>query len=451
MSSFSSVCKTIHASPSPSFREHTCDSVGVIFSQGGCLTQDQGQMLGSELGLMEMSEVEYTHLQYLIQAHMEAQAAPPDGPDARSYPATVMGKDTTGSIEISPISSTQAIDLSTSTDGLVMPGEKTPASYGEVPSFVLARVRGEDSPTEPRTNSSTSLQMRSKSAARVCLEKRFNTMSADTPRQQDIQSAVLSNLLTILQQSAEAQEAVIHPQIQKWMKTERANPFEVSSPFVGGAFNPVTNMCEQVISHIPHMVEPNKHQGLIIPKSFSFKFHPEMVVTKAHYTSGSNSTEEQQLVNIANDVATSAAASRKHGSTCTFQPIKAHKVIPDSAGESGSSTRKRPQPHVLLSQRRERHNSKERERRKRIRSCCDELNMLVPFCESGTDKVTTLQWTTAFLRYINKMYGDTFKEEFQKAFTNGKGLFLKSTASSDQDPIYQEMDETLSIPHAVEQ
>lgn len=42
--------------------------------------------------------------------------------------------------------------------------------------------------------------------------------------------------------------------------------------------------------------------------------------------------------------------------------------------------------------------------------CCDELNTLVPFCDSETDKVTTLQWTTAFLRYITKTYGDTFKE-----------------------------------------
>ncbi|XP_035511945.1 transcription factor-like 5 protein [Morone saxatilis] len=445
MSSLSSACKTIHVSPS--FKEHTCECVGVIFSQGACSAQEQGQMLGTELGMMEMSEVEYTHLQHLIQAQMEA--APPDGPDARSHPATVMVKD--GSTMISPFATTQAIDLSTSTDEhcLVMPGEKTPASYGEVPGFVLARVRGEDSPTESRTNSSVSSQKRSRSAARVCLEKRFSTMPTDTPRQQDIQSAVLSNFLTMLQQSAEAQEAAMHPQMQKWMKTERANPFEVSSPFVGGVpvFNPVTNMCEQVIGHIPHMVEP-KHQGLIIPKGFSFNFRPERVVTKAHYTSGSNPTEEQHLVNIENDVATPAAASRKHAGTHSSQTVKAAQ---DSAGESASSTRKRARSHMSLSQRRERHNSKERERRKRIRSCCDELNMLVPFCESDTDKVTTLQWTTSFLRYINKTYGDTFKEEFQKAFTVEKGLFLKAGSSLGEDPIHREMDETLSIPLTVEQ
>lgn len=53
-----------------------------------------------------------------------------------------------------------------------------------------------------------------------------------------------------------------------------------------------------MIGHIPHMVEPNKHQGIIIPKSFSFNFCPEMVVAKAHYTSSSNLTREKQLVDI---------------------------------------------------------------------------------------------------------------------------------------------------------
>lgn len=197
MSSFSSACKTIHVSTSPSSREHPCDSVGVILSQGGCLTYDQGQIMGPELSLMEMTEVEYTHLQHLIQAQMEAQAAPPDGPDVRSHPAAMTAKDTA---VMSPFPTTQAIDLSTSTEEhcLVMPGESTPASYGEVPGFVLARIRGENGPTESPTNSSTPSQKRSRSAARVCLEKRFNTMCADTPRQQDIQSAVLSKYVSLI-------------------------------------------------------------------------------------------------------------------------------------------------------------------------------------------------------------------------------------------------------------
>ncbi|ELV11333.1 Transcription factor-like 5 protein [Tupaia chinensis] len=67
-------------------------------------------------------------------------------------------------------------------------------------------------------------------------------------------------------------------------------------------------------------------------------------------------------------------------------------------------------PQGGRSQRRERHNRMERDRRRRIRICCDELNLLVPFCNAETDKATTLQWTTAFLKYIQERHGDTLKK-----------------------------------------
>ncbi|KAF3697102.1 Transcription factor-like 5 protein Cha transcription factor HPV-16 E2-binding protein 1 [Channa argus] len=445
MPTFSSAHKTTNVSPSS--REHVCDSVGLTLSQSEGLTHDQMHTMGNELGVMEMTEVEYTHLQQLIQAHMEAQFGSPEGADVRPHPATAMAKDATGSTGISPFTSTQAIDLTTSTDEhcLVMPGEKTPASYGEVPGHVLAKIRGEDS---PNSNRGTSSQKRSKSAARVCLEKRFSSMAAESTRPQDIQSTVLNNFLTILQQSAEAQEAVIHPQMQKWMKTNRANPFEVSSPYVGAVFTPVSSMCGQMIGHIPQIIEPSKHQGSIIPKSFSFNFHPERIATKAHYISSSSQVEEQQFVNIQSEVVT-PAAYREHDHACISQPSNAGKVSTKTAGEARKCPRKKAQPCASLNQRRERHNSKERERRKKIRLCCDELNMLVPFCDSVTDKVTTLQWTTAYLRYINKMYGDTFKEGFQKSLTDKKGLIFKPSTSSGPDT--QELDETLSISFVNEQ
>lgn len=179
---------TIHASPST--REHPRDSAGL--SEIGCLPPHQMSVLGTELGVMEITEVECMHLQHLIQTDMEAQAGPPDEPDLRSHPTIGTVKDTTGSTVFFPLPTTQAIDLSTSTDEpcLVMSGERTPASYGDVPGFVLAKIRGEDSPT---SSSSTSSQKRSsRSAARVCLEKRFNTMSADVPRPQDLQSTVFN-------------------------------------------------------------------------------------------------------------------------------------------------------------------------------------------------------------------------------------------------------------------
>lgn len=67
-------------------------------------------------------------------------------------------------------------------------------------------------------------------------------------------------------------------------------------------------------------------------------------------------------------------------------------------------------PQGGRSQRRERHNRMERDRRRRIRICCDELNLLVPFCNAETDKATTLQWTTAFLKYIQERHGDSLKK-----------------------------------------
>ncbi|XP_014190303.1 uncharacterized protein LOC102292053 isoform X1 [Haplochromis burtoni] len=402
--SFSSTCKNINVLPSS--REQISDSAGMIVSQGGCFTHEHGEVLGSELGLMEMTEVDCSHLQHLLQAHVEAQS---EFPDVRCHLSTVMVKEQATSTVISPFRSAQAIDLSTSNEDhcIVMPGEKTPVSYGEVPGFVLARIRAEESPAEPFTSDKKSVQNRTRPAARVCLEKRFSAMCAETTRQQDIQSAVLSNFLTILQQSAEVQETVTHPPKQKWVKMDRANSFGVSSSYIEGVYGPVTNTCGQVM----------------IPKSV-LNFHP---------------AEEQPLVNLEKDAVIPAAVIPK-----------AAKAAPDSAGEPQSSRRKIARSSMLLSQRRERHNSKERERRKRIRLCCDELNALVPFCDSETDKVTTLQWTTAFLRYITKTYGDTFKEEFQKVFAHERERFGKS--SSGQDPVHHRMDETLSsISLAAEQ
>ncbi|XP_074538355.1 uncharacterized protein LOC141799862 [Halichoeres trimaculatus] len=414
--------------------------------QGGCLTQDQGQMLGSEFSLVEMSDVEMTHLQHLIQSQMEPQAALPDEPNARPPCATVIVEDITESTVMSPFS--QAIDLSTSTEeqGLVMPGEKTPTSFGEVPGYVLARGMREDILNEQHPNSSSTSQKRSRSASRVCLETRFNTLSADTPRQLDIPSAVLNNYVTIFQQSGEAQDGAMHPQMPKWIASsaDRTNPYEVSGPFVGSVLNPVTSICEQVVSHIPHRIVPT-HQGLIIPKCFSIHCLSDGVVKKAHNTSGSNSTEEQQLVNKENDVATSAA-SRKHRGIHSPLLRKGAKAV-----RSGSSTKKKTQAHISPSQRREKHNSMERERRKKIRQCCDELNMLVPFCNSDTDKVNTLLWTAAFLKYINELYGDTLKENFKRALTDENGHLLKHGLSPSSDLMKRETDETLTIPLAVEQ
>ncbi|KAM8829968.1 uncharacterized protein ACB058_018417 [Synchiropus picturatus] len=69
-----------------------------------------------------------------------------------------------------------------------------------------------------------------------------------------------------------------------------------------------------------------------------------------------------------------------------------------------------------VSLRKERHNKKERQRRLIIRSCCDKLNLLVPFCTKFSDKATTLKWTTAYLEHLQETYGDTLRKEFETIF-----------------------------------
>ncbi|XP_035499917.1 transcription factor-like 5 protein isoform X1 [Scophthalmus maximus] len=367
-------------------------------------------MSGAEVSLTEMTPVEYTNLQHLVQVHMGAPGGPPDGPDVRGHPAA-------GSLVTSPWTSSQPIDLSTWTDEHcpVTSGEKTPGSYGDVPGFVLARIIAEESPkNDPSANSSTPSMRPFRSAAKVCLEKRFN--ATDGPRRQDIQAAILNNFLTRLHESAEAPEVLL-PQVHKWMKG-----VEVFSPRAEAEFDPVTTTCgvtHQAIGRIPCVGEPNKQRGLVMPRSFSFNLSPEMLVAQAQFTS---TTEDKQQANTGSDVVTPAASTRQSRGRSS---AKAN--APGS--DSGSSSRK--------SLRREQHNSLERERRKRIRLFCDELNALVPFCDASTDRVTTLHWTTAFLRFISKMFGDALKKDFQRTFKDETGPSPESSSSSGPEPRQQ--------------
>ncbi|RVE70776.1 hypothetical protein OJAV_G00067840 [Oryzias javanicus] len=439
MSSLSSSRKTTLASSSA--REHASDSVELILTQSGFVTQDQGEILTSDLDLIEMTEAESSDLQNFIRGRTETQAGPAEGPDTRPHPTVVTGKDAANSTAVSPLTSTQAIDLSVSSDDhcLLTSVEKTPVSYGEVPGFVLARVDMEDSPATPLGKLRRSSQKQFSSSARVCLEKRFNSMCPDTTRQPNSHPTLLSSLLTAFQQSAEAEETASNPQRSKLVKPDRENPLVGSSREI----NPV---CGQVLAQT---ADASIHPGVVIPQSLSFHFYPDPTFPKSVYTS-SNPAEEQLLINVEEDVGT-PAVHRNNCSSLSSKPSRAVKAVPDSVKEAHSGGRKRARSLLSYSQRRERHNITERERRKRIRLCCDELNTMVPFCDPCTDKVTTLTWTTTFLRYITKKYGDTFKEEFEKLFAHKNEISLKSSSSPDQHPVQQEVNEALDTSLAAEQ
>ncbi|CAL8325236.1 unnamed protein product [Merluccius merluccius] len=453
---------------------------------------EMGQLLGAEINLMEMTEIEYTHLQHLLlQTHMEGQAADPDGLDLR-FPTTIFGvsvtaqpaatKPDTGSVKTFPSPTVQAIDLSTSNDeqcasvpdprlgetvdigeldmviacsGGFNDGEKTPSNFGEVPGSVLTRARREvgETLTEAPDGCGSSLN-RPHSTARVCLEKRFGCRPEDVPRQQDTQMAVLTNFLTKLQQSTESQEASkhpqasMHPQMQKWIKSDRANPIELSNPYGGALFNPITGVCGQAFGHISHVVEPNKNQGLTNSNNF-LSYCPERAAGKAQCISHTSQTEEQQWVKVEKEAVPTAP---KHPRARTLRRPSGPPQLEGTkaAVEAGKSGRRRAGTLAESSQRREKHNSKERDRRKRIRMCCNELNTLVPFCRPDTDKASTLQWTTAFLKHIQEVNGDSLKESFQSAFCGKTGLRLMPGTDSDQLHVHQEMAGTASTPLAAQ-
>lgn len=135
-------------------------------------------MSASKIPSIEM-EMDYSHLQHLIQTSSAGFAA-----DVAPHPVTVTLTDAAGSPAVFSLS--EVIDLSTSAGEQcpVALGEKTPGTYGEVPAFLLDIGRG--CPSGPCGKTSVYSHNRSGSIPRVCLEKRFKTMSADASNHQDI-------------------------------------------------------------------------------------------------------------------------------------------------------------------------------------------------------------------------------------------------------------------------
>lgn len=135
-------------------------------------------MSASKIPVLEI-EMDYSHFQHLIQTSSAGFA-----PDVTPHPVTVTLTDAAGSPAVFPLS--EVIDLSTSASEqcLAVSGEKTPGTYGEVPGFLLDVARGCSS--GPCAKNGVYSHNRSGSAARVCLEKRFKSMSEDALNHQDI-------------------------------------------------------------------------------------------------------------------------------------------------------------------------------------------------------------------------------------------------------------------------
>ncbi|XP_072552903.1 transcription factor-like 5 protein [Salminus brasiliensis] len=465
-------CKTLHVAPPVG--QFIPDPVSIIVGQNGC---DQGPANSSEFNLMEMTEVEYTHLQHIIQSHMDAPAAGQDEsvqihlckkrkfsqlcytecslcnhpesesdrttsspqsapaacqPDASSTLSTdeqdtFSDSNRLGSEEVQEIK----LVLSNSNDG-----EKTPTTCVEVPNSVLAKVKyAQDRSADPSDRrAGHPLQLRPNPPARVCLEKRFSCSPSNKSRQQDTQAAVLNTFLSMLHHSTDTQGvALLSQSTENCPKAERMAAVECAFPYGGSFLN-------SHVQDLGSLLEDSKHPELIPPKHFTFSYRPDKtadLLLKTPYVIHAEA-EEQGSKNLENEAGGKSAPpvkrTRTHGPRALQEQAPNILHGPESWKQGcmgpGCKRGRRTRPPLEITQRKERHNSKERDRRRRIRLCCDELNLLVPFCNPETDKATTLQWTTAFLKYIKEVYGDSLKQEFESTFCGKTGVRLKPSSAA---------------------
>ncbi|XP_019403782.1 PREDICTED: transcription factor-like 5 protein isoform X2 [Crocodylus porosus] len=454
----------------------------------------------TDLSLVEMTEIEYTQLQHILYSHMEAQASDGDV-DARLSSALFSAADAAPHQPVASAgpagycSATPAVYPVVCPPGLApdaggtgsgqclghgdfpelrmmllsepnLPasqGDKTPnASCVEVAGHGLARAKhGENMAGANKENvlpdrSPPAPEPRSKSAVRVRLEDRFNSVQAENPRCQEPQEpgATLNNLVTLIRQPSELMGVPLHQQPNKCttlVKNKTAattTALQFAYPLFSmnacSSTGNVNSSQTQSSGASCTIVEATKHQDLGLPRAFSFCYHQEIESTKQTVGARNKALPEQVWIKVGEALCKQAINKRSRSrlrqldTNADRKPLGEIQNMCDSqnttsaqgswqAAQSNSSVQAQNGTQGGISQRRERHNRMERDRRRRIRICCDELNLLVPFCTADTDKATTLQWTTAFLKYIQERHGDSLKKEFETVFCGKTGRRLKLT------------------------
>ncbi|XP_077612968.1 transcription factor-like 5 protein [Crocuta crocuta] len=194
------------------------------------------------------------------------------------------------------------------------------------------------------------------------------------------------------------------------------------------------------------ILEAAKHQDIGLPRAFSFCYQQEIESTKQALGNRNKAFPEQVWIKVGEESLCKQAINKRNRSRIRQLDANVERRAlgeiqnvgegsataqgawpPAESSQASLGEQSQSGPQGGRSQRRERHNRMERDRRRRIRICCDELNLLVPFCNAETDKATTLQWTTAFLKYIQERHGDSLKKEFESVFCGKTGRRLKLT------------------------
>ncbi|XP_042320994.1 transcription factor-like 5 protein [Sceloporus undulatus] len=455
----------------------------------------------TDLSLVEMTEIEYTQLQHILYSHMEAQACESEG-ENRLNPNSFSSSNANQTQYLSSSSSSQGGFLSNSSGSqslcpiICQPdnsfmgppnqclghidfqelrmmllsesslppnqAERTPnGSSAETSGQNVVKVKHGDSScgmnkeNVPLENPAPLPESRAKSAVRVRLEDRFNSIQAEIPRGQEGQETgmPINNVVTLIRHPSEVMGVPLHQQQNKCTtlvknKTAATTALQFTCPlFNPSAASSATGNANssQPQNSGPSGLEAAKHQDIGLPRAFSICYQQEIEATKQTVGPRNKAVPEHFWIKLGGETLckqtiNKRSRSRLHPLETNVQrkPLGDIQNVCDNqstgpaqatwqTGQSTQSTQSGNQGGV--SQRRERHNRMERDRRRRIRICCDELNLLVPFCTSDTDKATTLQWTTAFLKYIQERHGDSLKKEFETVFCGKTGRRLKLTRS----------------------
>ncbi|NXW64056.1 TCFL5 protein, partial [Eurystomus gularis] len=461
----------------------------------------------ADVSLVELMEIEYTQLQHILYSHMEAQAGG-GGMEARLSSFSLPGNSAGPALHQTSLNAGQeGCSSSSSGHQAVYPvicqsglpsdssllssnphlsyadfqelrtmllsesnlplnqTDRTPNSGSvEVPGYSLVKVMHDGNSIGTNKgnilveSSALAPEPRRKSAVRVRLEDRFNSIQTEHPRCQEPQeSAVtLNNLVTLIGQPSELVGVPVHQQENKCpaLGKNKTAPATASLQFTYPLF---AMNCSTAGSASPAqaqtsgtsctIVEAAKHQDCGISKTLSFCYQ-ETESTKQTVAAMHKALPEEVWIKVGEDTLCKQVINRSCSRLSPLDPNADRKPLGEiqnlcadsqgAASAQGAWQAAQANPSVQgpagsqdgIAQRRERHNRLERDRRRRIRVCCDELNLLVPFCTVDTDKATTLQWTTAFLKYIQERHGDALKQEFETVFCGKTGRRLK-TASSD--------------------
>ncbi|NWX16808.1 TCFL5 protein, partial [Aegotheles bennettii] len=484
------------------------DPVPVAVGPGGSSDLSFGEQNLSfttpDVSLVEMMEIEYTQLQRILCTHVEAQpgegdvearlsslsapgnpAAPPLQQTSLNAVQEGCSPSSSGNQPVCPVLCQSEANLRSSNPLLgyadiqelrmmllsesnlpVTQTDRTPhGSSVEAPGRSLVKVkRGESCAGENKGNMlvenlALAPDPRSKSAVRVRLEDRFNSIQTENPRCQEPQESgvTLNNLVTLIRQPSELIGVPLHQQENKCAALGR-NKAAPATPSLQFTYPLLTmNTCSTAGSANPSqaqtsgmpctILEAAKHQDLGIAKTLSYCYQ-EIESTKQTAGAMNKALPEEVWIKVGEDTLSKQAINKR--SCIRVSPLDpntdrkplgeiqnirddiqstASAQSPWQAAQSSSSVHMQSGSQDGNNQRRERHNRLERDRRRRIRVCCDELNLLVPFCTVETDKATTLQWTTAFLKYIQERHGDSLKQEFETVFCGKTGRRLKVARS----------------------